>query len=248
MEESNNCLNCGRNVLENFCPNCGQKATTHRYSIKHFIVHDLIHGLWYLESGILITIKKLFTKPGHSIRAFIQGKRVGYFSFITLLLIILGITHFIDEYTQVKLADLMPEDGKGAINEIEALSKAYPKTVLLLTIPFYSIFSFLWFRKAKLNLTEHFVLNSYKTVAESLIALLFIIVTIFYSNIDVLTIIYSLIGFLTLVYAFWFYKQFFSGYGYSKKALIVRSMGVILSYMALPILAGILMQKIDYFK
>ena len=108
----------------------------------------------------------MFTKPGHSIREFINGKRVGYFSFVTLLLLILGISHFLGEYAQVKISDLMPESSKGIMNELAEFTKKYPKSMLLITIPFYSIFSFLWFRKSKLNLTEHFVLNSYKTVAE----------------------------------------------------------------------------------
>ncbi|UOE42150.1 DUF3667 domain-containing protein [Chryseobacterium suipulveris] len=244
MEKTNNCLNCGRIISENFCSNCGQKASVHRYSFKHFIEHDLIHGFWHVDRGILFTIKELFTRPGHSIREFIQGKRVGYFSFVTLLLITLGITHFLGEYTQIKLADLMPESGKNAMNALEVFTKEYPKTTLLLTIPFYAICSFLWFRKSKLNLTEHFVLNSYKTVAESLITLLFVILTIFYANIKVLMIIYSLISLLTIIYAFWYYRQFFSDYGYSKKTLVIRSLGVVISYMFLSMLVGIIFQII----
>lgn len=243
-----NCKNCDEINTGNFCANCGQKASVHRYSFKHFIEHDLVHGIWHVDNGIFFTIKELFTRPGHSIREFINGKRVGYFSFITLLVLILGISHFLGEFTQVKMSDLMPESSKGAMNELQEFTKKYPKSTLLLTIPFYSIFSFLWFRKSKLNLTEHFVLNSYKTVAESLIALIFIITTIFYTNIKVLTIFYSLISILTLVYAFWFYKQFFSGYNYSKKSLIIRSCGVIFSYMFLSMFVGIIMGILKYGK
>ena len=144
----------------------------------------------------------MFTIPGNSVREFINGKRVGYFSFITLLLLILGISHVLVDFAQVKMSDLMPESSKSAVNEFQAFTKKYFKSMLLFTIPFYSIFSFIWFRKSKLNLTEHFVLNSYKTVAESLIGLLFLIVTIFYANIKVLTLIYSFISLFTLVYAF----------------------------------------------
>ena len=144
----------------------------------------------------------MFTIPGNSVREFINGKRVGYFSFITLLLLILGISHVLVDFAQVKMSDLMPESSKSAVNEFQAFTKKYFKSMLLFTIPFYSIFSFIWFRKSKLNLTEHFVLNLYKTVAESLIGLLFLIVTIFYANIKVLTLIYSFISLFTLVYAF----------------------------------------------
>lgn len=242
------CLNCSTPVTENFCGSCGQKITVHRYSFKHFIEHDLIHGIWHADNGIFFTIRELFTRPGHSVRGFINGKRVGYFSFVTMLLLILGISLFLDEFAQVKMSDLMPESSKGAMNELQELTKKYPKLMLLLTIPFYSIFSFLWFRKSKLNLTEHFVLNSYKTVAESLIGLLFLIVTIFYTNIKVLTIIYSFITLFTLIYAFWFYKQFFSGYDYSKKSLIIRSFGVIFSYMFLSMFIGFVLGIMKYGK
>ena len=242
------CLNCSNAVTENFCGSCGQKTTVHRYSFKHFIEHDLIHGIWHVDNGILFTIRELFTRPGHSIREFINGKRVGYFSFVTLLLLILGISHFLGEYAQIKISDLMPESSKGAINEVQEFTKKYPKSMLLVTIPFYSIFSFLWFKKTKLNLTEHFVLNSYKTVAESLIGLLFLIITIFYTDIKVLTIIYSFISLLTLVYAFWFYRQFFSVFGYSKKSLIIRSLGVIFSYIFLTMLVGIITGIMKYGK
>jgi hypothetical protein len=243
-----NCQNCNLIICDNFCGNCGQKSTVHRYSLKHFVEHDLIHGIWHVENGIVFTIKELFTRPGHTIREFINGKRVGYFSFVTLLLLILGISHFLSEYAQVKLSDLMPESSKGAMNDLQEFTKRNPKTMLLITIPFYSIFSFLWFRKSKLNLTEHFVLNSYKTVGESLLGLLFLIISIFYTNIKVLIIIYSIIGFFALFYAFWFYRQFFSGYGYSKKSLIIRSIAVVFSYMLLSLFIGIIMGIMNYGK
>ena len=243
-----NCKNCNQVITANFCIDCGQKSTVHRYSFKHFIEHDLIHGIWHVDNGILFTIKELFTRPGHSIREFINGKRIGYFSFVTLLLLILAISHFLGEYAQVKLSDLMPESSKSVMNELQEFTKKNPKTTLLLTIPFYSSFSFLWFRKSKLNLTEHFVLNSYKTIGESLIALLFVIITIFFSNIKVLTIVYSIISLSTIFYAFWFYRQFFSAYGYSKKSLIIRSLGVVFSYMFLSFIVGIIMGIMKYVK
>ena len=248
MVTTENCLNCGNPITDKFCPKCGQKTTIHKYSLKHFVEHDLIHGIWHVDNGILFTIRELFTRPGHSIREFINGKRVGYFSFVTMLLLILGISHFLGEYAQVKISDLMPESSKSVMNELQEFTKKNPKTTLLLTIPFYSIFSFLWFRKSKLNLTEHFVLNSYKTVAESMIILLFVVVTIFLSNIKALTFIYSFISLLTLVYAFWYYKQFFSGFGYSKKSLIIRSVAVVFSYIFLSMIIGVIMGIMKYVK
>lgn len=242
------CLNCKNPITENYCAKCGQKASVHRYSFHHFIEHDLIHGVWHVDNGIFFTLKELFTRPGHSIREFINGKRAGYFSFFTLLVLILGITHFLGEYAQVKLSDLMPEDSKATMNKVQELTSKYPKLYLLLTMPIYSISSFLWFKKAKLNLTEHFVLNAYKTAGEALIGLLPVALTVFYTNVKVLPIIFSLIGLFSLIYAFWYYKQFFSAYGYSKKSLVIRSLCVILSYFSFSVLVGIIMGIIQEAK
>ena len=248
MTTSKSCLNCGSLISDKFCAKCGQKTAVHRYSFKHFIEHDVIHGIWHLDNGIIFTITELFTRPGHSIREFINGKRVGYFSFVALLLLILGVSHFLGEYAKVQLSDLMPESSKDAVNELQEFAKKYPKLMLLITIPFYSVFSYLWFRKSKLNLTEHFVLNSYKTIGESLIAVVFLIITVFYSDIKVLIIIYSFISIFTLLYAYWFYSQFFSGFNYSKKSLILRSIGVLFSYLFLSMLLGIIMAIIKHIK
>ena len=143
---TNNCLNCNAEINSNFCPNCGQKASVHRYSVKHFIEHDLVHGIFHVDKGFLYTLKILFTTPGHSIREFIQGKRVNIFNFVTLLVIIVGVSHFLSGYSNVNMFDVFP-DNNGFMKEYENLSQKYPKLILLITIPFYSIITFFWFKK-----------------------------------------------------------------------------------------------------
>ena len=234
-----NCLNCGKEVSKNYCPNCGQKTDTHRYTLKHLIEHDFIHGIWHVDKGILYTLKELFTRPGHRIREYIQGKRVGFFNFFTLLVIILASSHFLGEYSHFKISQILPESSKSAMDVMSEYSKKYPKTFMLSMIPLYSFFTFIWFRKAKLNFVEHFILNSYKTVVDSTIGLLIIIVTIFYTNITGLRVIYGLISIISLLITFWIYYQFFSGYNFTKKGLIIRCIGAILSYMFLSVLVGI---------
>ncbi|MCZ8197887.1 MAG: DUF3667 domain-containing protein [Flavobacterium sp.] len=232
------CLNCNHEVASNFCPNCGQKATVHKYSVKHFIEHDLVHGILHVDKGILYTIKMLFTSPGHSIREFIQGKRVKIFNFVTLLVLIIAVSHFLSSYSLVKMSDIMP-DNQGFMKEYENISQKYPKLILLMTIPFYSIITFFWFKKAKLNLTEHFVLNSYKTAGELLILILFTLISIFYTNISGLGLILAVISLGSYIYNYWFYRQFFSEYGYTKKSLVIRSIMSVISYFFISILVGL---------
>jgi hypothetical protein len=238
---SSHCLNCNTPLISNYCAQCGQKASTHRYSIRHFIEHDVIHSIWHVDKGILFTLKQLFTRPGHSIREYIEGKRVGYFSFFTLLLLLLGFSVFLNNYKLVEMADIMPASSKETMNKMQKFMKENPKAMLMIMIPISSIFSFLWFRKAKLNFSEHLVMNAYKAVTESILGLVITLSMIATANISILRILYSVISLLSFAYSFWYYKQFFSAYGYRKKALIFRILGTISSFFILSFLVGIIL-------
>lgn len=239
---SHDCLNCTSPLLHNYCSNCGQKSSTHRYSIQHFVAHDLIHGVWHVDKGILFTVIALFTRPGHSVREFIQGKRVNYFSFITLILLILTVTGLISPYAHGKISDLLPQGSKEVMNDVEIFMSAHPKLVLIITIPIYSFFSFIWFRKSKLNYSEHLVINSNRIIAELIVGLLITTISVFCTDKNVLTFLHLVVPTLFgLCYSIWFYYQFFSGYSYSKKSLVLRSIMVPASYMFLSFLIGMVM-------
>ena len=70
--------NCNHHFKGNFCSNCGQKAKTEKINF-HFLWHDIQHGLFHFDSGILYTAKQLFTKPGMAIKEFIEGNRIKHF-------------------------------------------------------------------------------------------------------------------------------------------------------------------------
>lgn len=126
------CLNCAP-VTQNYYANCGQKSTTHRYSIKHFLTHGFIHSVWYVDKGISFTLKGLFTRPGHSAYEFIQGERVPYFSFVTLILLILTVSGLIAPYTHGNMSDLMPQGSRAMMNDLEKFISGHQK--LILNIP-----------------------------------------------------------------------------------------------------------------
>lgn len=236
---SHDCLNCTAPLTHNYCPHCGQKSSTHRYSIPHFLEHDLVHGVWHVDKGVLFTIVALFTRPGHGVREFIQGKRVNYFSFVTLILLILTVSSLIAPYTHGSMSELTSQKSKALMNDLERLISTYPKVVLIITIPIYSLFSFLWFRKAKLNFSEHLVMNSYRVIPEMLIGLLFSVVSIYYTGKQMVAIQYLSLSLFGLLYSVCFYYQFFSAYSYSKKALLFKSIMVYVTYLIFFFLAGV---------
>lgn len=73
------CLNCGMPLLrnENFCSHCGQKNTTSKLSIGHYI-NKLVSGFLSYDSQFWTTFIPLLIKPGKVAKEYIQGKRAKY--------------------------------------------------------------------------------------------------------------------------------------------------------------------------
>ena len=236
-----NCLNCNTALSSNFCQNCGQKATTHRYSLKHFVQHDLIHGIFHLEKGILFTIKQLFTRPGHIVREYVNGKRAYLFNFVPLIILIITVASLLTPFIKIRIIDLMSSSAqsKAMMSAIDKFSAEYPKIIALITIPIAAAFSYLFFRKAKFNFTEHLVLNAYSAASLLLINILFTIFSIFCANPKILLPTYSFISLLLFLYTFWIYFQFFSTSSYKKSSLIFRSIFATFGPIFFSIVVGI---------
>ncbi len=66
------CKNCQNTFHGAYCNACGQSAHTDKID-KHFLYHEIQHGLLHVDSGIVYTTKELFTRPGHAIREFIEA-------------------------------------------------------------------------------------------------------------------------------------------------------------------------------
>jgi hypothetical protein len=159
-----NCKNCNHQFEGHFCNNCGQTANTHKMNF-HFVWHDIQHGLLHFDKGILFSIKELFTRPGHSIREFIDGKRVSHFKPISLIIVLATVYGILYHYFHINLLKTGMTggiiEGWNNANKIgetpldiskinEWFATHYSWTALLL-LPFYALGSFLAFRKSDYN-------------------------------------------------------------------------------------------------
>ncbi|MBN2350082.1 MAG: DUF3667 domain-containing protein [Bacteroidales bacterium] len=230
------CLNCENIAEGNFCENCGQKISTRRFSLISIFDYAVLNGIFSVNKGILFTVKKLLTKPGHSIREYIQGKRINYFNAFTLLLLLLTLAYFLEEFTGIKLADITAEGSEEFANLLEEFMKEYPRIIYLINIPLLAISSYLFFRKSKYNFAENIVLDTYIISAQIIMTLPFSILVIFYNNVEFIKIIYNIYSVITLIYAFWVIYQFFSKSGYKKMSLIFRSIFSLILYMILQLI------------
>jgi hypothetical protein len=159
-----NCLNCGARLSGKYCSNCGQKSDTHRISLKHFLLHDVLHGVMHIEKGMLFTAKQALFRPGKAALDYIAGKRVNYYNVFYFVLILLGATVLLSHYYNVlalrvdpgKMYQLEVNEAGAKMNEI---LRAYGKLFIFLTVPVLALNSWAVFRRRKLNYSEHAIIS-----------------------------------------------------------------------------------------
>ncbi|MFC7536488.1 DUF3667 domain-containing protein [Sphingomonas sp. GCM10030256] len=78
------CLNCGTDLVGDYCHACGQRGHVHR-SLSAF-GHDLLHGVFHFEGKIWRTLPMLVWRPGDLTRRYIEVERASFVSPIALFL------------------------------------------------------------------------------------------------------------------------------------------------------------------
>jgi hypothetical protein len=84
QEGGSNCLNCGAELIGNYCHSCGQPGHVHRTLTSFW--HDLIHGVLHFEGKTFRTLPLLAWKPGELTRRYIEGERARFVSPMALFL------------------------------------------------------------------------------------------------------------------------------------------------------------------
>ena len=79
------CKNCEQNFNGNYCSNCGQNSNVRKVDYK-YLISEIPNSIFQINRGFLFTLKELFTKPGHSIREFLEGKRKNHFKPIAFII------------------------------------------------------------------------------------------------------------------------------------------------------------------
>lgn len=155
------CLNCNATTTGKFCANCGQKTDTHRITFGHFLAHDLLHGVFHLERGILFTLKEAFVRPGKAALDYISGKRIRYYNVFYLSLILIGLAVLIAHTGE---DDVAMKGGDTRSQEVVDFLGKNVKMVVLAFVPLLALNARLLFWKIRLNLAEHFIMAGFAFV------------------------------------------------------------------------------------
>lgn len=157
------CKNCGFEFNGNFCNNCGQDAKVGKLD-RHFILHELQHGILNVDSGIFFTLGKLLISPGKFLKNYIRGERGRHLKPLSFLIIISGFYAYASHYS--KEANFINYKSPNhniniAVSILNQWANEHYLIVLLATLPLTSLIYFLTFKFYRITYLEHLVINSY---------------------------------------------------------------------------------------
>ena len=160
------CKNCQHTFEGNFCSNCGQKTNTTRLN-WHFVKEELQYTFLHINKGLLYTAKQLFTKPGETIRDYIDGKRVQHYKPILLVFVLAGLsgllTHYIgiDKLMPVADSNVKMKSGFTFGKESFEWMLTHYAIIELGLVPIISLCSYLAFKKWGYNYIENIIINCF---------------------------------------------------------------------------------------
>ena len=171
------CLNCGEELQQNYCPNCGQTASVGRITLGQ-LIRDLPHVVFHVDKGFLYNLLSLLRRPGTAIRDFLDGKRRPFFHPASYLVISLVINYLVVKilnlhfYFEEELASMQPIEAK-AIKDYDAMQwwfLEHTYIYILLAIPVSTLFIFgiMKLMKQSYNVAESAVIVLF-TIAEGVL-------------------------------------------------------------------------------
>ena len=209
-----NCKNCGEVISGSYCSHCGQASKVEKITLST-LTRDFSEDVLQVNKGFFYTITQLFTRPGHSIREYLDGKRKIHYRPITYLVVLSTLYFLIAKLTgsNTWMNDAIEGFVRGANDTngeseiswaVTFLADNYAYTTLLL-LPVFAFASYICFPKKDINYLEHIVLNAFITGQQAIIYAL-AAGTIGLIDNDILE---SIPIFTGILYCFWVFYQFF---------------------------------------
>ncbi len=213
------CLNCGHIALKKHCPKCGQKTSTHRFTLASVFDYAVLNAYLSLNAGLLFTVKELFLRPGKTVFEYLKGKRTKYINAFSFFLVALALSVFLRSFDDTAQSEFAKYD----------LFEQYPRFAQTLLIPFLALTSFLFNKKARLYFAEHLVIATYVLSMQLLIEVLFSLLELL-SNNTVASFIAGISHLLFGGYFLLYYYQVFVKFGVKKKRSVFYSLLIFLLF------------------
>ncbi len=244
---SNTCKNCTHTVEGNFCSNCGQTAHTHTLD-WHYVMHEVQHGAFHVDKGLLYTLKELYLRPGYTIRQFIAGSRINYFKPVAMIIFLGAVYGFLFHYLEINIMPPIIADNKTMAMQMAMQNwvTSHYTLVILLMIPLYALASKIAFMKSGYNYVEHLALNSFLAGMKLFFQILLLPLMYLWQNSNNIEMVLSILFLMDFVLTIWVYGKFFNMFSIPKRAfriflsyLLVFAFTIVIG-MVIGIVAGIM--------
>ncbi|MGC4041738.1 MAG: DUF3667 domain-containing protein [Flavobacterium sp.] len=151
----------------------------------HYIKDEANYTLLHFNKGLLYTIKELFTRPGATIKEFIEGKRINHYKPLLLVFVLAGVSGFLSlkmdmktmmqNYNTNNLNDKIMQEYTNVMHEMFS----HYAFLEILALPIVSFASWLAFKKWGYNYIENIIINCFATgqrLVFSIVCILFYLV------------------------------------------------------------------------
>jgi hypothetical protein len=187
MENENTkeqCLNCGTELVGNYCYNCGQQKTIPGLSVRNSF-DEYFYKSIYWESSFSYTVRDLFLAPGKFVHNFIKGKRKDYVKpvgfFLMTVSFFIVVFHFFSEnhFSYMKPVFIGEDttemiDKNISTNELRQLLVSRLNYLMFLLPPILALFHMLIFRNKEVKYGERLAFYLYILGFGALISVIFI--------------------------------------------------------------------------
>jgi Protein of unknown function (DUF3667) len=200
------CLDCGADLLQGcrFCPHCGQRADTHRLTIRD-LGHDLMHALVHVDRSVYSLFRALITRPGLVAREYVDGMRRRYFGPLASLVIVVGVTSLL-----ISVTGFQSFTSEAGTNALVNFLQRHVNLVVLAQAPLLAVFCLGLFRADRLNYAEHTVLAAYASSVRAVFFGLIVLPAWYFARPSATLLIY-IYGGIWCVYFGFAASQFYSG-------------------------------------
>lgn len=207
------CKNCNNQFEGQYCNQCGQSADAARLDFKFLLKNLHKNFIKIFHKGIFYTSRQLFTRPGHSIREYIEGKRAQHFEPIGLLIAFAALYGLLYHTFDINMFSGISDntlDGKLDFRSVGNWITDHFSLVTLLFVPVYSIGSYLSFRKQDYNFYEHIYLNTFLASQRLLIRIATFPLLVILDGTESIFLFRDLLLLADIVLMIWSYTQFFN--------------------------------------
>jgi hypothetical protein len=150
------CRECKQPGTGNYCSACGASLQVKKVSMAN-LYHEIFHFFTHLDKGIAFTIKKLFTAPGRMQHDYLEGYRSKHqkpFSFFFITATLTGLSLY--------WVNILVEKIYGNANVAEGtFFHEYMIFLLLFSLPYVMLLTWLFFYSSKYNFAEIGILILY---------------------------------------------------------------------------------------